>query len=49
MAAPQFFQSWLSTITAMVLRAQLFDDPSDVEFSDDMELFANIQIGSGSQ
>ncbi len=47
MDVPQFFASYVSTITTFLLRNQLVDDLSDTELSDEGGIFADIQIGGG--
>ncbi|MHC4798748.1 MAG: hypothetical protein ACYTF1_19090, partial [Planctomycetota bacterium] len=46
MEIPRFFASYVSTVTLFYLRAQLFDDPSNVQLSNDLEIFADVQIGA---
>ena len=37
----------MSTIDLFLLHAELYDEPSNTELSDDSETLATVQIGSG--
>lgn len=48
MKVPGLFASFVSTVTLFELRAELLDVSDDVRFSDDWEVFAQVQLGVGT-
>ena len=44
---PQCLESAISSIDLFLLHAELHDEPSNFELSDDSETLATVQVGSG--